>query len=266
MNLGKPIALGRTAEVYKYDEKNIVKLFYNTWARENVEYEFKISKIVSNLGLQVPEVREIVEIDSRNGIIYEKLEGKSMIQMMKTKPFQIGKYGQQLAELQYSFHQKTVQDLPKQIDKLEHGIGRRAYITEEDKSRIIHKLKELNHKNQLCHNDFHPDNVLITDNGPYIIDWMTVSQGNSIGDFARSCLMLKIGTPPSGFIDRMLTGFFRSRFYKGYTNRYFDLVDVNKDELKGWELPIAAHRLNEDNITEERNQLLKIIRTLLKNL
>lgn len=239
-------------------------MYFENWAKENVEYEFKISKIVSNLGLQVPEVGEMVDHNGRRGIIYEKLEGKSMLQYMKTKPLQIKKFGQVLAELQYSFHQKAVKDLPKQVDKLEHGIKRRDYITEEEKSIILQKLKELPEKNQLCHNDFHPDNVLITDNGPYIIDWMTVSQGNSIGDFARSSLLLRIGTPPSGLIDRMLTGFFRSRFYNGYTKRYLELSDINNEEFKQWELPIAAQRLNDDNIPEEKDQLLEIIRSQLK--
>ncbi|MCE7736517.1 MAG: phosphotransferase [Candidatus Heimdallarchaeota archaeon] len=264
MKLSKPIALGRTAEVYNWNENQIVKLYYKTWGRENVEYEFKISNIVSDLGLQVPEVLELVEYDGRNGIVYEKLKGKSMLQLMKTKPFQIGKFGKLLAELHCSFSEMTVKDLPKQFDVLEHGINKRDYITEVQKSLIIDKLKKLPQNNQLCHNDFHPDNVLITDDGPYIIDWMTVSQGNSLGDFARSCLMLQIGTPPSGLIDRMLTGFFRSRFFKGYSKRYFELIDVDREELEAWELPIATHRLNDDNISHERDQLLKMIRSSIE--
>lgn len=263
MKLSKPIAIGRTAEVYNWNKNQIIKLYYQSWAKEIVEYEFKISKMVSDLGLKVPEVFEMTEIEGRNGIIYEKLNGKSMLQLMKTKPFQIGNFGQQLAELHCSFSKMSVKDLPKLVDNLERGINRRDYITDLEKSFIVEKLKELPKNNQLCHNDFHPDNVLITDDGPYIIDWMTVSQGNSLGDFARSCLMLQIGTPPSGLIDRILTGFFRSRFFKGYSKRYFELVDVDKEELEAWELPIATHRLNNDNIVDERNQLLKIIRSKL---
>lgn len=263
MKLSKLIAKGRTAEVYDLDKKHIVKLYHDTWAKENVEYEYKISKIVTDLGIKVPEVFDIIEHEGRNGIVFEKLKGKSMLQLMKTKPFQIGKFGQQLAELHFSFYDKTVKELPKQVDILKRGIQKRDYITTNEKSKILEKLKELPKNNHLCHNDFHPDNVLITDDGPYIIDWMTVSQGNSLGDFARSCLMLQIGTPPSGLVDRILTGFFRSRFFKGYSQRYFELVDVDKDELKVWELPIATHRLNDDNIPEERDQLLKIIRSHL---
>jgi uncharacterized protein (TIGR02172 family) len=265
LKLNKPISFGRTAEVYDWNPKQVVKLFYKTWAREEVEYEYKVSNLVSDFGLQVPEVYEIVEIDGRIGIVFEKLEGKSMIQVMKAKPWQIGKFGKQLADLQYSFHLKSVSDLPKLKDNLERSIKKGDYITEEERGSILEKLRELPDKNQLCHNDFHPDNVLITNDGPYIIDWITVCQGDPLADFARTSLMLQIATPPTALIDRILTSFFRSRFYKRYSKRYFELVDVDKEKLTLWELPITAKRLLSDNISEERGQLLKIIRSHLSD-
>ena len=42
ISLDKPIAHGRTADVYDWDDGHILKLFHNWFELENIEYELKI--------------------------------------------------------------------------------------------------------------------------------------------------------------------------------------------------------------------------------
>ena len=44
--------------------------------------------------------------------------------------------------------------------------------------------------NKVCHGDFNPSNIIITEDGtPYIIDWAHATQGNASADVARTYLL-----------------------------------------------------------------------------
>ena len=44
---------------------------------------------------------------------------------------------------------------------------------------------------QLCHGDFQPDNIIVTDDGKlYVLDWVHATQGNASADAARTYLLL----------------------------------------------------------------------------
>ena len=77
-SLGKPIALGRTAEIYAWEEGQVLKLFHDWLSANRVEYEAQISRAVHTSGLPVPAVGEVVEINGRLGLIYERVVGPSM--------------------------------------------------------------------------------------------------------------------------------------------------------------------------------------------
>jgi aminoglycoside phosphotransferase (APT) family kinase protein len=55
------------------------------------------------------------------------------------------------------------------------------------------RLEGMPTKNRLCHGDFSPGNIIITDSGePYILDWAHATQGNASADVARSYLLFKL--------------------------------------------------------------------------
>ena len=59
-DLGQPIGFGRTAEIYAWQEDQVLKLFYDWFGLENIEKEARITQAVHDSGLPVPAVGEIV--------------------------------------------------------------------------------------------------------------------------------------------------------------------------------------------------------------
>lgn len=55
-SLVKPIALGRTAEIYTWEEGQVLKLFQDWFSADGVEYEAQIARAVHTSGLPVPAV------------------------------------------------------------------------------------------------------------------------------------------------------------------------------------------------------------------
>lgn len=69
----KKIGDGNTAEVYEYGNHQVCKLFKEDYPIECVKLEFENTKTMYELGIRVPRTFQIVEIEGRHGIIYEKI-------------------------------------------------------------------------------------------------------------------------------------------------------------------------------------------------
>jgi Ser/Thr protein kinase RdoA (MazF antagonist) len=256
--LGMPVAVGRTAEIFAWDDGHILKL-YRDWCPANwVEYESKIGRIVHAAGLPVPAIGEIVEHAGRRGIIYERIAGISMLTTFRTKPWTILTLGRSFAELHAAMHACAVpSDLPAQHTGFQHSIANAPHLPDNLRNSTLRTLTALPSGDQLCHGDFHPGNVLLTARGPIIIDWMTATRGNPLADAARTMLLLTISEPPS-VIERILIRFARRKFIADYIARYFELHPRDDAQLAAWHSIVAAARLSE-RIPGEKNQLLKCV-------
>ena len=55
------------------------------------------------------------------------------------------------------------------------------------------RLNAMHDHIKVCHGDFNPSNVIITDSGkPYIIDWAHATRGNASADAARTYLLFRL--------------------------------------------------------------------------
>lgn len=75
----KVLGIGNTAEVHEYGVEKVCKLFKEGYPKEYVKLEFQNAQILNKLELSVPKVYEIIEMYNRTGIIYEKINGKSLM-------------------------------------------------------------------------------------------------------------------------------------------------------------------------------------------
>src|SRR5690606_3207227 len=89
VSLNQPMAYGRTADVYAWDDGFVLKLFHNKFPVEDVEYEYKIAKAVHTSGIKSPAVEEIVQVNGRYGLIYERIRGKTMLSLLKHAPWKV---------------------------------------------------------------------------------------------------------------------------------------------------------------------------------
>ncbi|MCB2342482.1 hypothetical protein [Clostridium estertheticum] len=62
-----------------FKEGKVIKLFYQGYPKEAVEKEFHNAKARSNMDFAKPKVYEIVFFEERIGIIYDKVEGESLL-------------------------------------------------------------------------------------------------------------------------------------------------------------------------------------------
>ncbi len=256
--LNKPFALGRTAEVYAWREDAVLKLYHEWCPPHWAENEARVVQAVVAAGIPTPAVLEILEVNGRRGIIYERVTGISMLQDMNARPWTTFRHARALAELQVKINQLAIPGLVSSKDGLAEAVRRAPYLSDNLRASILDLLPALPEGDRLCHGDFHPGNVMLTSKGPVVIDWMTACTGTPWVDFTRTSLLLTIGPKGAGKQLKPIVRLVIQLFYRSYAQRYLALLPDQQNERKKWVPIIAAARLDE-RIEPEREALIRMV-------
>lgn len=261
---GTIIARGRTAEIFTWGNNRVLKLFLDGCPAAWAEQEARVTQAVHETGLPVPAVEGIVEVESRLGIVFERVEGHSMLGVLGAKPWKLVQFARLLAELQAAMHSREIAGFPLQRERLESNIQAAEVLPATTREAVLNLLRRLPDGNAVCHGDFHPDNIIMSSRGPIIIDWLTATQGNPLADVARTWLLLRVGAPPgAGVVSQRLSNLGSSLLYSICLKRYLRLHPASGQQIDAWKLPVAAARLSE-NIPEENARLLAFVEAGLR--
>jgi hypothetical protein len=260
VQLSVPIALGRTAEVYHWEAGTILKL-YHTWCPPHwIEHEAHVARFIVAAGIPAPAVvGGLVEINGRRGIVYQRVQGVSMLQDLNAHPWTILRHARALAELQMQYQQICVPGLYPYHVSLRYSIGNAPHLSDDERARAFKLLETLPKGEGLCHGDFHPGNIIISPRGPIVIDWMTAVSGSPWADVARTNLLLTVGAKAVGKQLSPFVRLFISLYHDRYLKRYKLLRADDQNELQRWMPVMAAARLDE-RIEPEREALLHMVR------
>lgn len=131
-------------------------------------------------GFPVPEVRDVTGAD----LVLARVDGRTMADELRRRPWRL------------SAHAKLLGELHRRLHAIPAPSGLRAPLGAGD---------------VLIHLDLHPQNVLISDSGPWVIDWANAARGPGAIDVALTFVI--VGAVPrerSPF--HALTGVLRRRF------------------------------------------------------
>jgi hypothetical protein len=118
-----PVAFGHTAEVYEWKEGHILKLFREGFPLNAIEHEARVTRLVCLAGLSAPAVAEMIEINGRYGLVYERVSGRPMLHILLARPWTLAQYARLLAQLQVEIHRiGALPGVPSQHEKLREKI------------------------------------------------------------------------------------------------------------------------------------------------
>lgn len=248
--LGAIVAQGRTADIHAWgDDQTVVKLYHDwfqlAWIREEAER----MHAVQELDFPIPKVGELVRVNGRNGLIFERIDGENMLALMMKKPELATELASRLAALQLRLHRLTDQPaIPNQRQKLESKIRQAAPLSHTLKTALIDKLHQMPDGQSVCHGDFHPGNIIVTaqnDGGEVVVDWNDCTFGNPLADVARSTILFLGGitgneTPNPSFEASV------RHCHEQYLTHYFANRTHDRAEYEQWLPIVAGARLNEN--------------------
>ncbi len=258
-DLASPIARGRTSEIFAARPGRVLKLYRAGWPDGAAEREYEIAQKLNKAGVAAPRAFSLEEVGGRVGVVYERVDGHSMMRALLSKPWTFARHARLLAELHFRVNLVCVEGLPSQRERLDGYIRAADALPLELKEQALRLLKSLPDDGALCHGDLHPDNVILPASGPVVIDWADASVGNPLGDVARTVVLMKIGAlAEPDVVKRTIFRALGGLFLRSYLGRYMRLSGADRRDLQRWVVVSAAARL-ETEIPEERQPLLQFV-------
>lgn len=188
MNLDRVIAVRNNKTIYR-DGDRCIKLFNTDYSKADVLNEALNQARIEESGLNIPKVLEVCTIDGKWAIVSEYIKGKTLAQLMLEDPDHVDDYLNQLVDLQLNVQSHTCPMLNKLKDKMNRKISQ-ADLDATTRYDLHTRLEGMPRHNKVCHGDFRPSNIIISEDGtPYILDWSHVTQGNASADAARTYLL-----------------------------------------------------------------------------
>ena len=240
MNLERVIAV-RTGKTIYRDGDQVIKVFDKDYSKADVLNEALNQARIEGTDLNVPKILQVTMIDGKWAIVSEYIKGKTLATLMKENPDKYDEYLEKFVDLQMEVHSKKVPLLNKLKDKMNRK------ITETDldattRYELHTRLEGMPKHDKVCHGDFDPSNIIITDEGKaYILDWAHVTQGNASADVARTYLLFWLAGDITG-ADK-------------YLNLFCKKSDTAKQYIQKW-LPIVAASQSVKGREQEREFLL----------
>jgi aminoglycoside phosphotransferase (APT) family kinase protein len=215
--IGPKLAEGRDSEIFEHGQGRVLRV-----ARDgrSLVAEAEIMRYVRSHDFPCPDVH-----DAGDGyLVMERLEGPSMMEAVGKPPFPLRRSGRLLADLHARLH------------RIPAPPGLRAALLPGDR---------------LVHGDLHPMNVMMTSNGPMVIDWSNASAGDPSFDVADTWVLLACAAPPMEGIDRFIVPIGRRILLRAFLSRV-DRVAARKAIRAA-----VDHRLSDPNMSPEEHARMR---------
>jgi aminoglycoside phosphotransferase (APT) family kinase protein len=201
----KLLAAGRASEIFDLGDGRVLRRFR---AGGDPEREALVMRHARANGYPVPRVIEVTP----DALVLERIEGNTMLAELRRRPWTLRRNARLLARLHARLHEIAA---PPQLPAA--GTGDR-----------------------LLHLDLHPDNVIMSPEGPFVIDWTNARRGDPALDVALTWVILAT------------SGGLRARAFLSWFLPHF----VRDDVLAA--LPAAAERRVADtNVTDRERRAVR---------
>lgn len=236
MDFEKVLAVRNTKTIYK-DGDTVIKVFNENFKKSDILNEALNQARVEETGLKMPKVLEVKKIEGKWAIVSEFIKGKTLSELMEKEPKKADEYLTKFVDIQLEIQSKKAPLLNKLKDKMQAKISATDFDA-TTRYELHTRIASMPKHNKVCHGDFNPSNVIITDNGEaYVIDWAHATQGNASADAARTYLLF------------MLEG--KKDIAEKYLDLFCEKSDTARQYVQQWMPVVAASQSTKGNSEEK---------------
>lgn len=240
MKLDNIISVRPHKTIYR-DGAKCIKVFDTDYSKADVLNEALNQARIEETGLNIPKVQEVTMVDGKWAIVSDFIEGTTLAQLMEENPEKTDEYLDLLVDLQLEVQSKTCPLLNKLKDKMNRKISE-STLDATTRYELHTRLEGMPKHKKVCHGDFNPSNIIITEDGtPYILDWAHATQGNASADAARTYLLFCLNS--------------NLEIAKKYLNLFCLKSNTAKQYVQKW-MPIVAASQSVKGNENEREFLL----------
>jgi hypothetical protein len=257
----KLLARGGQAEIYEIDEEKVLRVLRNPEDEKYLKAEMSIMHALKAKGKDVPAVYEYLRVNDMPAIVIERIYGMTMLDDIKKNPIKLFKQAEKLANLHINIaDSSTGLGLLSIKQRAAFLIPRAEMLNADSRAFALKVLEELEEGNEICHGDFHPGNILISNGKYFVIDWFGATSGRKISDIAHTYLLLKIipRIPGMSRFQYDIMKLFGRILADRYLKSCYKLSLFDWGELSRWMVVRAAERVFY-GLPSEKAALIKFI-------
>jgi aminoglycoside phosphotransferase (APT) family kinase protein len=191
-SLGEKIGEGVAAEVHAWAPGQVVKLFKPGVSRRLNWHEAHMTDAVFAAGAPAPEVFGVVMLEGRFGLVLQRFDGPTLLQLTRSGAVTRGQAGAILANLCLAVRNTppppAVISLRNWVDAWVRSAS--GTLPEPIATGVLALAERLQPGDELCHGDLHPGNVIVTAEGPRLVDWSGPVRAPAGWDLAVSHIVL----------------------------------------------------------------------------
>ena len=181
------IGRGANGTIYRIDQDNVVKVYNNADALEDIQHEREVARLALVLGIPTAISYDVVRVGDSYGSVFELLNAKSFSKILATEPDKLDWCVDEYVSLLKKIHSTLVPkgDLP---DMKETAVGwaefMKAHLPEADGEKLLSLVKAVPQDDHMIHGDYHTKNVELQQGEVLLIDMDTLAVGHPIFELA----------------------------------------------------------------------------------
>lgn len=195
--IGEKIGEGAMADIHAWAPGQVVKLFKPRVSRRLAWHEAQVTDAVFSAGGPAPQVFGTVIEDGRFGIVLPRFDGPTLLELTRSGAMSFDQAGAILASVCLAVHKTPP---PPGVPFLRDFI--RTMVRSSDgtlpapiSGGILPLIDRLQPGDGLCHVDPHPGNVIMTAQGPRLVDWTWAVRAPAAFDLGCCHIMLSVFAP-----------------------------------------------------------------------
>jgi aminoglycoside phosphotransferase (APT) family kinase protein len=243
---GDVVARGTRSTIHAFGRGAVIKVPEPATPESWIEFEAEYAEAARISGAPVPRLLGMEKVAGRAASVWERIDGASLWQHIVDAPARSTEFGALLADVHEALFQLVPPvTLPSQHDRLTTKIRIAATTIDRAHAEALKLLPVTHGAGRLCHGDLHPSNIIMSPDGPVIVDWFDASRGDPVADIARSWVVLLAegadAPPHLPGADRAVL----DQVTAAYLARVREHRDVDQELLERWEAVNAVARMAE---------------------
>lgn len=182
------IGRGANGSVYRIDNDNVVKVYNDPEALDDIRLEREKAKLALVLGLPTAISYDVVRVGDSFGSVFELLNARSFSSILAEEPAKFDWCVKEYSSLLKKIHSVVVPEgkLPGiKIRVLSWAEQTSALLPEAEGKKLVKLIRAVPDDPHMIHGDYHTKNIMLQNDEVLLIDMDTLSVGDPIFEFGQ---------------------------------------------------------------------------------
>ena len=181
------IGQGANGTLYRIDEDNVVKVYNNPDALEDIRNEREMAKVALILGIPTAISYDVVKVNGSYGSVFELLNARSFAQILIDHPERMDWCVKEFTDMLNRIHGTLVPkgklpDIKVTVNKWVEFM--KDYLPEDAFEKLRRLVRGVPHDDHMIHGDYHIKNLELQGDEVLLIDMDTLAVGHPIFELA----------------------------------------------------------------------------------